>query len=505
MKAKNKYTFALILLFIIVLGIRLNLAFRYTEFNDDEAYFVMRQVENIRDTWLPLYQDPLSYGGREYMFLPTYHYFLAFFSLFMPLTAVLKIIPNLFASATVIAIFFLSYEITKNRTASFFSAMVSGFIPVFLSETVNSASLISAFLFLGTMLMYYYIKQMNEKKFALHFIITATLLTLLTPLTLVFIIGIGFHLLLCAMEKKEVLKREVELFLFFLLFYLWLMFVIFKKTLVAEGTEFIWRGIPSQLVANYFTGVDPLMAIYSIGALPLLFGIYVVYERIFEEKNKAVFAVLGILLSASILSWLKLIENRNGLIISGLLLSILFSDFIRLFLELINKTKFSKYKNTFLATILILILLMSCIPALDLAFRKLREKTPQDDVIKALNWINDNTEDGSIIVASPSEGHKISFISKRKNVMDSNYNMAKSPEQRFKDIRKIFTTISKVEALELCERYDITYIYFSENTILETKQKSLSYIDEKGDECFQLVYDEEPLLYKVKCKVRKTE
>src|SRR3989344_5255894 len=101
----------LIFIFIITLGARLYLAYGTPYFSAGEAYFQLRQVEHIKSTGFPLYHDPLSYGGRTFVFLPLFQYVLAFFSLFMPLAAAAKIIPNLLASSMVIIAFLITRKL----------------------------------------------------------------------------------------------------------------------------------------------------------------------------------------------------------------------------------------------------------------------------------------------------------------------------------------------------------------------------------------------------------
>ncbi len=505
MEEKQKYLVALTVLFLIVLGIRINMAFRYSEFNDDNAYFILRQVEHIKETGIPLYNDDLSYGGRTYVFLPLYHYVLAFFSFFMPLYTVLKLLPNIFASLLVIIVFVLSYEITKNRFASLLSSILAAFIPISLSETLNSGSSSSLFVPLSLILAFCYIKLLDRKKYAAHFAFVLLLLILLSPLTIVIIIGFLFCLLLCLIERKPVLKREIEIFLFSLIFYLWLMFVVFKKTLLAEGTSFVWKSVPPQLVSEYFAGINPLLAIYSIGALPLIFGIYISYIRLFEEKKKNVFVMMGFLISISIFSWFRVIEGRIGLMLAGAVLCALSADFFKNISSWLRKTRFSRHSRILVIVLFLLMLVMSVIPSLDLSFNKNRAKTPKEDELKAILWLKGNTEIDSVVLASPMEGHKISFLAGRKNVMDSNYNNADNPEQRFKDTNTIFSTISEVEAVSLCQKYDISYLYLSRNMLFELGQSGLRFMPPEGDECFKLVYDEEPLIYQVNCRVTMSE
>jgi len=75
----KKHTIALILIFLLALGFRLYFTFQ-TESLDHEAYFTVRQIQSITQTGTPIYQDPLSFGGRTLLFTPIFHYFLAIFN-----------------------------------------------------------------------------------------------------------------------------------------------------------------------------------------------------------------------------------------------------------------------------------------------------------------------------------------------------------------------------------------------------------------------------------------
>src|SRR3989338_4678170 len=112
-------------IFLAVLLLRLVLAFMIPEFTY-ESYFHLRQVEHIVETGLPFYQDQLSYGGRELAFLPFFHYLAALFGLFLPVTLVAKILPNLLTALLVPITYLISKKITEHETGSF----IAGFLPI---------------------------------------------------------------------------------------------------------------------------------------------------------------------------------------------------------------------------------------------------------------------------------------------------------------------------------------------------------------------------------------
>ena len=126
---ERKELFFILGLCLVVFIVRLVLAFLVPNLTY-ESYFHVRQVEHIRETGLPLFEDDLSYGGRIHRFLPFFHYFMAFFTLFLPLDLVTKILPNLLLAMLPFIVYLIAKEITTNKLAPFYSAFITGFLPI---------------------------------------------------------------------------------------------------------------------------------------------------------------------------------------------------------------------------------------------------------------------------------------------------------------------------------------------------------------------------------------
>ena len=197
----------LLAIFIIVAGIRIFFAFQADYFSDDYSYFTLRQIEHIKETFVPLYGDNLSYGGRTHVFLPLFHYILAFFTtLFNPII-VAKVLPNLFASSIVFVVYLLVKEITKNENISLFTSVFSAFIPIYFYKTLNTISLYSISVPLSVLLLYLFInidKGANTKLFLItiiflmltHTSVILLVLSLIVYLVLVKIEDLKFRILI---------------------------------------------------------------------------------------------------------------------------------------------------------------------------------------------------------------------------------------------------------------------------------------------------------------------
>jgi len=67
-------------------------------------------------------------------------------------------------------------------------------------------------------------------------------------------------------------------------------------------------------------------------------------------------------------------------------------------------------------------------------------------------------------------------------------------EQRVKDVSVIYTTFSSAIAIDLIKKYNVNYIYFSEQAKNKYKITEIFYI--KDEKCFE---KQRESIYKVKC------
>ena len=488
------------LIFIAVAAFRIYVALQ-TNYFDYDSYFEIRQIENIQKTGLPLFEDGLSYGGRTVFFLPLFDYLLAFFSFFMPLDIVLNVVPNLFAASMVLIVYLISLEMTRNRQTALFASFLAGFVPVFVYKTVNSVSPYTAAIPLIFLLIYFLMKVNEERIYVALFVITALILTLMHHISILFIIGLVLYAMFIELENLPHTRAELELILFSIFLILWIFFLFFKKPMIEYGTSIIWQNLPSSISSRYFANFSILDAIYKIGVLPFIFGIFVIYRYVFREKNKDVYLLISYALPIFIFLWLRLIKLDVGLMFLGFILILLFSQFYKSFFTYIKKTHFARLSWAFAAVFFVSFALSSVAPSFALAGAAIDE-APNSNEINAFLWIKGNTEKNDTILATPEEGHIITAISERKNVMDSNFLLGNRVEQRFNDINTIFTTSYETEAIRLLSKYDVKYIVVTKNAEKDYGLDDLLYSGD--DKCFELVYNKGMVfIYKTKCVVEE--
>ncbi|MBW2966248.1 glycosyltransferase family 39 protein [Candidatus Woesearchaeota archaeon] len=494
----KKQQIALILIFILTLSFRMYFTFQSSNF-DYDTYFNVRQINNIMKTGFPVFKDSLSYGGRTSIFIPLFHYVLAFFSFIFTSLIALKLIPNIMASCMVFIVYLIAKKITQNRNISLITASVSAFIPVFIIETINNVSVYSLtipLMFLGI----YFLMNLENKKLVKYLIVLIILFPFIHASVFILAFSLITYLILIRLAHLKHNKSELELILFSVFLTIWIEFIIYKNALLAHGPSVIWQNIPSVISIFYFTPTNFLEAILKIGLIPLVGGIYVIYRYLFRERNKPIYLLISFALASALLLWLKLIQPSVALTILGVVLTILFAQSYKLAGFYIRKTRLANYKKAIFVVLVLVFILTSVLPCFYFTSERI-QSAPSAEEIKAFLWLEENTQKQSTVLGSLSQGHLITAIAKRKNVIDSNFLLIHLPGKRIDDVKTIYTTRYKTIAVDLLNKYSIDYILFSPKIADEIDTDNIKYIDD--EKCFELVYENDVKIYKSLCRIEE--
>ncbi|MBN2454835.1 hypothetical protein JXB11_04800 [Candidatus Woesearchaeota archaeon] len=486
---KREYLF-LGAIFAAVFAARLYFSFKTPHFSYD-GYFALRQVSEIIASGVPSFNH-LSYS--EHFFLPAFHYVLAGFSFIFPPQLVLKIVPNIFASSLVIVAYLLSYEITKHRSASLFAAIAAGFIPVYFSETLNSISVHSFTIPLSMFLLYAFLKT-EKKGFIVVFVSGMLVFALTDASAIIFILGLLFYMALAKVENLTQSKSEVEVILFSSLFVTWLLFLAFKAPLLEYGIMTIWQNIPEALISARFVSLNPIEAVYYIGLLPFFAGVFVIYRYMFREKLKQIYLLMSFALVIFLMLWLQLVELKLGLFFLGSIIAVLFGQFYVIFSAYIDKTKAAGVKSLLISLFAVALVLSLIWPSFSAAESAV-QNAPSDEVISALEWARENTENDAVILAPVELGHLVTAVANRHNVIDTNFLFATGIEQRFSDFNDIYFSSSETDSIRLLNKYGVDYIIPIQ---VNASKKPVNL--ELNKECFKQVYYPDPGIYKSVCDV----
>lgn len=479
------------LILIIVGAILLRLSFAIPSGLDYEAWFHFRQIKSITERGIPIFNDNLSYGGRTNIFLPTFHYIIAFFSFLMPLQAAAKFIPNILAISTIAIIYLIGMQITKNKKAALLAAAASAFIPIFLEQTFNSLSPLSLAIPYFFLMLYLFIDIKSKKKFY-TFLAMLFAAPFIHPIAFFFVLALLFYLGISRIEGMQRDPAETELILFAFFYTLWAYFLIFKKAIIAHGPSVLWAGIPPQLLPRYFYEISIIEAVFKIGIIPALLGLFMLYRYIFRKRERGSLLVVSAVLSASILFWLKLLEPNAAFILLSLSFGCLLAPFYRDALSYIKKSKFGRLQSSFFTIVMMALFVTLLIPAISALAQKADQSPKKLDPFIAAKQLKPCT-----IAAPIYEGHMLTAIAEQKNIADTNYLLAPQAAQRAKDLQTLFSTKSEINALLILNKYNAEYILISE----KTKKEKLEYLKNKN--CFKKVFASDAgELYEVLCEVK---
>ncbi len=469
----------LIVIFLLVVALRLYFAFQINGL-DYDAYTVIRQVEHIKETGMPLFNDPLSYSGRTHVFSPVYHYFLASFTFLLPIDIVAKIIPNILATLTVLVVFFFALYFVKDEKLALLIAALSGIIPIFFDNTLNNASVYTAVVPLLLLTAYFFVLTHKDDKHVWKLLFSMVLLTFLHPSSLILMFCFLIYILLINLENFRKNYRETELVLFFLFFVFWANITIYKRALLAHGDLVLFQNIPVDIIAHSFKNITFLEAIYSVGVIPIIFGLIAIYIALFVSNSKSLMMVTSISLGMFVLLWFKLIGLDEGLMFLSMALMVLAAYSIG---RVYERTKMIKLKHghRYFISILLLISIVMFIPGA----LSSQHVAPSKADMSAFAWLKNNTANDSVVMVLPEEGSALSYFSNRKNVIDDDYLLIKNIDTRYNDVTLLYKDILLTNAIERLNYYSVDYIMLSEYNEKKTNTYDLAFAD---DSCVVQVY-----------------
>ena len=466
----------LILIFLAVFLFNLYVSLNFNYFFDSTSYFNLRVIEHIASTGLPLLYDPLGYSGVDLAVPQLFHYLVGIF-FFIPFY--FKIIPALFASSIVFVVYLLSKEVTKNEYASLLTSFLSGFVPIYFIRTVNNVSIYSLMVPLIFWLFYFLIK-IEQKKYLKLFLLFSFLLPFAGASSFLFVFSLIFYVILNVTENIKIaeLKKEAILFSFFVV--LLINLILFKKAFFMQGFDVIYGNVPRLILENYFRSFNIFNSIYLIGVFSFFFGIVGVYYGL-KEKSISVILFISLILSTLLLLFLKLININVGLLFLAMGLTVISSLALNKFFIYLNKTKLSNFKNYFMVFFVLLVIIFALLPSY---YSSQNVKN-----LEVFEWMKNNLEEGSVVLAPPGHGHYITSLAEKKNVMDSNFLLVDDADDRFNSVSIIYNTWSETKALELLREYKVNYIYVN-----NMSEYNLNFLDD--EKCFERIREE---IYKVKC------
>lgn len=193
--------------------------------------------------------------------------------------------------------------------------------------------------------------------------------------------------------------------------------------------------------------------------------------------------------AALVLLMLKMIDLSTGILFLGIFLALTSALSIREILNYFSVTKLSAHYPIFVALFVFLILGVGIFSSL-YYYESDVERYDIDD----LKYLAENSDPNAVILSAFNEGNIVSYFSKRKNFVDSDFLLAPNPVQRLNEAEVVYKTFSESKALEIMKRNNVKYILLSENTKETYDIDKLLYVDDRS--CFE---HERESVYKIVC------
>ena len=477
----------LLVIFLLVLGTKLYFAFQTPDFNSS-AYFEQRQIESVLNTGFPISWDELSYSGRFSITSPVYYYIMSFFASIIGISLTMKILPNLLVSLLVIVIYLIVKQITKNSLSSISCAFFVGFIPILTSLTLLTASIYSLAFLLIFLALYFFINIKNKRNWS-YFLLIILFLPFVHPITSLMLLGLIFYIILMKLDGFKLSKIEIETVMFSIFYTILALFLQYKEALIKNGATIVWQNIPTQL---YRFHVSVLLYVAAVGLIPLVFGTYTIYKYTFEVTKSSVHVFIGLALATFLMLWLKFIQPSVGLTMIAICLVILSGEGLKLLVEHLERTKFGSLKFLIFSIIFIVFISSSVNHSIRVQHNEVKNVV-DSDLLDGLEWIKMNTPINSVVFGTLEQGHLITGISKRKNVIDNNFILVNKPSKVLEEVNEIFSSSSMVSSIKILNKYSVNYLIID-------RENEPEIISNKN--CFKEEYDANKyLIYESLCKV----
>ncbi len=444
MKKKNSYTYiVLVAIFFAALSIRLLPVVTYDNPIGIDAYYHIRITEYTLSNGLMVY-DPLSFGGRQHLYPPGMHVMLAAFSILFqaPVEIVAQIIPTIIGAFSIVLVFLISKKMHTDDKIALLSAFLLAFVPVHIWKT-SSNVLTSAVDMTILLAAVYFLLNKDYLKYLLSVLILA-----------IFSPFIAFFAVLLGVSGTNILEKGTR--------YRKLIFGVFIAALIffvalfpVFGSVYVTKDLPPELSSDMYSKdlstlikLNPLLILGILGIIKARRDPRIRRTTRLDATNLFVFWVL---VNTALIIF-NFIETDRGLFYLAVPLS-MYSAYILL------TANFAVYKKLKTLALLFVVFLSAYIGFMSLG--GLSWSAVSHDERDALLWIRDNTPENSTVLGTLFEGHWISGIAERRNVIDGNLIGAPQLKERFGDVKSIYTTMDESLRQSLIEKYGIDYILFS--------------------------------------------
>ena len=475
MGRNRNYFVVPLVLFVVLLAVRLFFAFQ-TPFLDGASYQHLVKAGEI--------------VHKGVFANPVFYYLLSVVLFFSKNVFVVKVFSNLFFVLVNVMVYFIALRLSKSRLFSAISALISGLLPVYFSNTFNLVSPLSLGLFLFFFNIFAYLNS-EKKGWVNVYIISFIIFSFTHWLVILYVLGLAVYHLITRLEGIRKKGVELELSFFSVFFGLWAQVLVSKGLLFSLGLRLFSFNIPGVLWSSYFPAYSLPEVMSLLGVVPFFTGLYVIYKYSFERRGKGISFITSFILVAAALFFFRLLLVNLALIVLGLLFCVFLARWFSDFKVFARRAKVAGFLNV-LVVFIVLIALLVVPVSVYFSFSRLKDSSQYEDIFDAVEWIKANTPEDAVILALPQEGSFVSYFSGRDVVITDDFLKFQDIDERLDDVYRIYKTRFETEAIGLLDKYDVSYILFSDAAKKKFGMDSLSYAVGK---CLNVVHGDGGLVY----------
>ncbi len=453
---KNSIIFILILAILIFL-----LPHFFSYFNNNfiingsEPYYHARITSLIKNnpslTKDPFTNIPIVFNG--------YYYLLAALSNIINIGILLRLIPYIFGILTVLLFFLILKKLKIKRNIRFITLILLIFSPTFIYlSTQSNVYIIGIFIMFLALWTY-----LNNKKWISYF------LFLITPLFGLFNSIILILLLLIYLFVKR--KTEIYMLFFTVLLITILLFSHLFNQLYLTNLY-----LNRNIIIQFFTELGAKFGFPLFYLILALFGFTITWNKKKEFLPVYLFSLTLILIFTFLANFTNIYLN---------FVFVFFSAFtIDYFLKV-------KWDINLIKNLTFLLLICGIIFSTLSYSNEITKQIPNQETVKGLQWLNQNSPSDAIIFSHHSKGFFIEYLSNRRVFMNENYIYLNNFEEYHNTSNILFYSRDLDITSSLLDKHNISYIWIDSqmlNNQVWTKEKQGLLFLFRNQEYFEEIY-----------------
>ncbi len=476
------------LIFIAAFSIRVYYSLTSPHFFDYESYSVLNTLMQIERTKSFVYQPGIINPPSSVFVLPVFYLLFSGFHLAGEMLAV-KLLTALISSCLAFVVYLIANKLTKKNYIKLIATGFAVFSPGFLALTTNMLRIGNLTVPLFFLVILLVIKVEKNKANMPWLILTSLLLVLTSKSSLLLLVTLALYFLLLKLQSKQVLLRESD-FALFLTFFIYLMIYAISLTEL-RGQLFFSEWANRQTISFAET-------ISRVSVPILLLGVYGHYVSQKSNPSRQQTLMFAITLAILLLLSFGILDVVSALAFLSVNMSIASVNSLEALVSYLKKFRLASLSK--LAILSSLVLICAIVAATSAYQLKSISKEIPNYQIQALQWLGNNYKDNSTLLIPANMGDLAEYYAKKRVVLDprSLHNLILA--DRLQDIEKAYKSIYETEALEVLNKYNISYIFFDPIVSKQTGVAKLRYTDD--EKCFELIYNQTASIYRVKCVLK---